>query len=50
MASEYVFYASSTHSTSERFSIFLQLAMLYKEVGMIRKHNCLIYKATVLAK
>lgn len=49
MASSYVANIATNHSTSERFSILVQLAILYKETGMVRKHNNLLYKAALLA-
>ena len=50
MATEYINYTSLAHNSSERFLIFVQLAMLYKETGMLRKHNNLLYMATMLAQ
>lgn len=49
MARDFVSYVLANYSSSEKFSILTQLAMLYKEAGMIRKHNYMLYLSARLA-
>ena len=49
MSRDFLIYVLTNFSSSEKFSIITQLAMLYKEAGMIRKHNYMLYLAARIA-